>query len=87
MIVVDARKAANDLTMSMLADEIDALVSSTYTSDEMSEVRAYGWPPVKTCMYPDEIWITQWQQDNIFNNPVSGLSTQFRGIKLTVKEK
>jgi len=86
MIVIDCTVDDKDLTLERLVAEFDHIVNMAYTNYEMSLIGVHGYPVVRVRCYPDQIWITQWQQDNIFSS--SGEPhTMFRSVPLVVKFK
>lgn len=86
MIVIDCTVDPQDLTLELLVEQFDRILDMNYTFDEMIKIDIYGFPIVRVKCYPDEIWITQWQQNNIFSGKGEPWK-RFRDVPLKVKFK
>lgn len=81
MIVIDCTVDDKDLTLEQLQEQFEVIKRMAYPDFEY-------FPIVSIKCYPDEIWITQWQQDNIFTGEpllMGGPWKSFRDVPLRVK--
>lgn len=76
MIIIDLRRYGKELTL----DKCVQLYDQIHT--RQIDLATHASEPIET--YPDQFWINQWQQDNIFGSHTSGVWKEFRGIPLKV---
>lgn len=72
MIALDVTERGETLTLEKLAELLDDSTTSL------------PGPGVRLVYLPDELWVTEWQYDNIFSS-AGGKWKYFRGIPIKVK--
>lgn len=78
MIILDVRKKGKKLTLKDCAEMYKALEDSAVRYTELDSIG-------RIIIIADEVWVTQWQADNIFSS-LGGQWKFWRGIAIKVMQ-